>query len=71
MSDMRYAIVIEHGPEGASAYVPDLPGCVAAAASVEEVKSLMREALLFHIEGLRAHGHVVPQPSHEVDYVDV
>jgi predicted RNase H-like HicB family nuclease len=47
MKAVRYAIVIEHGPQGASAYIPDLPGCVAAGATVEEVKSLMREALLF------------------------
>jgi predicted RNase H-like HicB family nuclease len=71
MREVRYAIVIEHGPKGASAYVPDLPGCVAAGATVEEVKSLMREALLFHIEGLRSHGQAVPAPTHDVDYVEV
>lgn len=67
----RYAIVIEHGPDGCSAYSPDLPGCVAAAESEEELRRLMAEAIEFHIEGLRQDGLPVPEPSSTVDYVHV
>ena len=58
-----YAVIIE-GADGAfSAYVPDLPGCVAAGASVVEVESLIRQAISLHIESLRAHGESVPTPA--------
>jgi predicted RNase H-like HicB family nuclease len=67
----RYAIVIEKGPEGCSAYVPDLPGCVAAAETEMEVRKLIREAIEFHIEGLRLNGDPVPQPTSQVEYVQV
>ena len=62
----RYAIVIEHGPSGCSAYSPDLPGCVAAAASEDELLHLMTEAIAFHIEGLRELGQSVPEPTSTV-----
>ena len=68
---MRYAIVIEKAAENYSAYVPDLPGCVATGASVEEAETQIREAIAFHLEGLREDGHPVPPPSSHVEYVDV
>lgn len=68
---MQYAIVIETAEEGYGAYVPDLPGCVAAAASEDEVRELIREAIEFHLEGLREDGQEVPPPSSRVDYIDV
>jgi len=67
---MRYAIVIEKSAGNYSAYVPDLPGCVAAGASVEEVERDIREAIRFHIEGLRAEGLEVPPPTSIAEYVD-
>lgn len=67
----RYAIVIEHGPEGCSAYSPDLPGCVAAAESEDELRRLMAEAIEFHLEGLRQDGLPVPEPTSTVEYIHV
>lgn len=67
----QYAVVFERGTENWSAYVPDLPGCVAAASSREEVEDLIREAIEFHIEGLRLHGDPVPEPSSEAANVRV
>ena len=60
---MKYAVVIEKSANGYAAYVPDLPGCVAAGDSREETQRLIREAIEFHIEGMRAHGETVPEPS--------
>ena len=68
---MRYAIVIEQAGANYSAYVPDLPGCVATGDSVEGVEAQIREAIVFHLDGLREDGVVVPLPSSQVDYVDV
>ena len=68
---MRYAIVIERAEGNFSAYVPDLPGCVATGATVEETESQIREAIEFHLAGLREDGTPIPQPSSQVDYVDV
>ena len=68
---MRYAIVIERAENNYSAYVPDLPGCVATGATIQETESQIREAIEFHIAGLREDGIAVPQPSSRVDYVDV
>jgi predicted RNase H-like HicB family nuclease len=67
---MRYAIVIEKAAGNYSAYVPDLPGCVAAGDSVEDVEREIREAIRFHIEGLRAAGLEIPPPTSIADYVD-
>ena len=67
----RYAIVIEHGSSGCSAYSPDLPGCVAAAANEDELLALMTEAIRFHIDGLREDGLPVPEPTSSVNYVNV
>jgi predicted RNase H-like HicB family nuclease len=68
---MRYLVVVEQGPKSFGAYVPDLPGCVAAAETREEVLSLIREAIEFHIEGLRRDGQPVPPPSSSSEVVDV
>ena len=68
---MRYAIVIEKAESNFSAYVPDLPGCVAAGKTVEETETLIREAIAFHLDGIREDGLPVPQPSSQVDYVEI
>ena len=68
---MRYAIVIERAGENYSAYVPDLPGCVATGATISEVEAEMREAIGFHLEGLRSDGLPVPEPASEVRYLEV
>ena len=68
---MRYAIVIEKADNNYSAYVPDVPGCIATGTTVDEVKRNLAEALQFHFEGMCADGETIPQPSSTVDYVDV
>ena len=68
---MRYAVVIENAGGNYSAYVPDLPGCVATGSSVQDVEQAIREAIAFHLEGLREDGLPVPPPSSRVDYVEV
>jgi predicted RNase H-like HicB family nuclease len=68
---MRYAIVIENAGPNYSAYVPDLPGCVATGTTREEVEREIREAIEFHIEGLREDGVAIPEPSSAVSYVEV
>lgn len=68
---MRYAIVIEKAESNFSAYVPDLPGCVATGATVEEAESQIREAIEFHLDGLREDGVAIPQPASRVDYVEI
>ena len=68
---MRYAIVIEKAESNYSAYVPDLPGCAATGKTVEEVESQIREAIEFHLDGLRQDGMQIPQPSSRVEYVDI
>jgi predicted RNase H-like HicB family nuclease len=67
---MRYAVVIEKADGNYSAYVPDLPGCVATAATVQEIQREIRAAIQFHIEGLRADGLAVPEPTSVCDYVE-
>ena len=68
---MRYLVVVEQGPTSFGAYVPDLPGCVAAGETREEALELIREAIEFHIEGLRQDGQPVPPPSSTSAVVDV
>jgi predicted RNase H-like HicB family nuclease len=68
---MRYAIVIEKAPSNYAAYVPDLPGCVATGATLQETEKLIREAIEFHLEGLRADGLSIPPPMSQVEYVEV
>ncbi len=68
---MRYAIVIEKAEGNYSAYVPDLPGCVATGSTPDEVEALLREAIEFHLAGLREDGVPTPPPSSRVEYVEV
>ena len=68
---MRYAIVIENAGTNYSAYVPDLPGCVATGATPAEVEGHIREAIEFHLQGLREDGAPIPPPSSTVEYVDI
>jgi predicted RNase H-like HicB family nuclease len=67
---MRYAIVIEKADDNYSAYVPDLPGCVATGLTVETVEQEIRDAIRFHIDGLKAEGLPVPAPTSIAEYVD-
>jgi predicted RNase H-like HicB family nuclease len=67
----KYTVFFEPTATGYSAYVPDLPGCVAAATTLEETRQLMREAIEFHIEGMRLHGEVVPEPTPYVEQIEV
>jgi predicted RNase H-like HicB family nuclease len=67
---MRYAIVIEKADGNYSAYVPDLPGCIATGATVQDVEQEIREAIRFHLDGLAADGLPIPQPTSLAEYVD-
>ncbi|MER8897261.1 type II toxin-antitoxin system HicB family antitoxin [Mesorhizobium sp. M0676] len=67
---MRYAVVIEKAGNNFSAYVPDLPGCIATGATVPEVEIQIRDAIRFHIEGLRADGLEVPKGISLAEYVE-
>jgi predicted RNase H-like HicB family nuclease len=69
---MCYAIVIEKAGSNysASAYVPDLPGCVATGTTVEEAEAQIREAIEFHLDGMREDGIAIPPPASRVEYVD-
>ena len=68
---MRYAIVIEQAEGNYSAYVPDLPGCVATGRTVAEVEAEIRAAIAFHLQGMREDGFAIPVPSSQVEYVEV
>ncbi len=68
---MRYAIVIEDAGNNFSAYVPDLPGCVATGKTLEETERTIREAIEFHIEGLKEDDLLIPKASSRVEYVEV
>ena len=65
----EYTVIYEPGPNNWSAYVPDLPGCIATAKSRAELEILIREAIEFHIEGMRRHGEPIPEPSIEAGTV--
>lgn len=67
----RYLIVIEETETGFSAYSPDVPGCVSTGRSREEVERAMRDAIAFHLDGLREDGQPIPKPSSSAAYVDV
>ena len=67
---MRYGVVIEKADGNYSGYVPDLPGCVATGATVEEVEHELRDAIRFHIEGLKEDGLPVPEPAAVCQYVE-
>jgi len=68
---MRYAVVIEKGVNGFGAYAPDVPDCIAAAQTRDEVVKLIQDAIEFHIEGLKEDGEPVPEPASSVEFVDV
>ncbi|HEY0544989.1 MAG TPA: type II toxin-antitoxin system HicB family antitoxin [Pyrinomonadaceae bacterium] len=67
---MRYAIVIEKAENNYAAYVPDLPGCVATGATIEETEQQIREAIDLHLRGMREDGLPIPEPTSRVDYVE-
>ncbi len=67
----EYTVIYERGPRNWSAYVPDLPGCIATAKSRKAIEQQIRDAIEFHIEGLRLNGEKVPQPSIEAAVVSV
>jgi predicted RNase H-like HicB family nuclease len=67
----RYAVVIEKGAKGFGAYVPDLPGCIAAAKTRDEVVKLIQDAMELHIDGLKKDGEAVPAPTSSVEFVEV
>jgi predicted RNase H-like HicB family nuclease len=68
---MRYAIVIEKAEGNYSAYLPDLPGCVATGATVTETEAEIRAAIAFHLEGMRDDGLAIPVPQSQVEYVEI
>lgn len=68
---MKFAVVFEKGPSSWGAYVPDLPGCVAAAETREEAYALIRGAIEMHLEEMRERGLPIPSPQTEADYVEV
>jgi predicted RNase H-like HicB family nuclease len=68
---MRYAVVIEDAGANYSAYVPDLPGCIATGATIEEVEHRIRGAIEMHLTGMREDGDPIPPPSSHVEYIDV
>ena len=68
---MRYLIVIERTATGFSAYSPDLPGCIAAGSTRDEVEREMQGAITFHVDGLKAEGMPIPEPSSSSSYVEI
>ena len=68
---MRYAIVIEKAEGNYSAYVPDLPGCVATGFTMEEVEAEIRDAITFHIDGMREDGIAIPESTSKVEYIEL
>ena len=68
---MQYTVVIEKTPNNYAAYVPDLPGCVATAGTREELLDEIREAIEFHIEGMREDGELIPEPQATAAVVEV
>ena len=71
MIDMKYLVVVEKGDSGFGAYAPDLPGCIAVADTRDEVVSLIREAMEFHVEGLMQSGDPVPAPSTRSELIEI
>lgn len=67
---MKYLVIIEEGPQSFGAYVPDLPGCVAAGATRDEVQQLIREAVALHLDDLRRSGQPIPRPTSAPAFVD-
>jgi predicted RNase H-like HicB family nuclease len=67
----KYTVLFEPTGTGYSAHVPDLPGCVAAASTLDETRRLIKEAIEFHLEGMRLHGESIPPPSTHSEVVEV
>ena len=67
---MRYAVVIEKAAGNYSAYAPDLPGCAATGATIEEIQQQIKEAIAFHLEGLKEEGLPIPEPTALCEYVE-
>ena len=67
----KYTVFFERTATGYSVHVPDLPGCVAAGATLEDTRRLIREAIEFHIEGMRMHGETVPEPTMHIEQVEI
>jgi predicted RNase H-like HicB family nuclease len=67
---VRYAVVIEKAGDNYSAYVPDLPGCIATGDTVQDTEDNIREAIRFHIDGLKEDSLPIPQPSAVAEYVE-
>jgi predicted RNase H-like HicB family nuclease len=70
-AEMKYLIVYEKSPTGWGAYAPDLPGLGVAGKTIEEVKTLIREAIEFHLEGTRQHGDAIPTASATTEFISV
>ena len=68
---MKYLIVIEQGETGFSAYAPDMPGCIATGSTRDDVEREMKDAIAFHLDGLRAEGMAIPKPSTSSSYVEI
>jgi len=68
---MKYLIIIEKSETGFSAYSPDLPGCVSTGTTTEETEVNMREAIEFHIDGLKEEGYKIPEPTSRSSYVEI
>jgi predicted RNase H-like HicB family nuclease len=66
---MKYLVIYEKTATGYSAYAPDLPGCITTGSTLKETERMMREAIEFHIEGLREDGLPIPEPSTVADYI--
>jgi predicted RNase H-like HicB family nuclease len=71
MSMREYGVVIERAEGNYSAYVPDLPGCIAVGDTIEETRSNIREAIQFHIEAMERDGDAIPEPTTVFDYVQI
>ncbi len=68
---MQYTVIIEQGETSYGAYMPDLPGCVAVGETRDEVTTLIREAIEFHLEGIREEGQTIPEPMSSSQLVEV
>jgi len=68
---MKYLIIIEKSETGYSAYSPDLPGCVSTGSTLEETEINMRQAIEFHIDGLKGEGYEIPEPTSRSSYVEI
>lgn len=68
---MRYAVVIEKAKQNYAAYVPDLPGCVATGQTLEEIEKQIQEAIQLHLRGMQEDGLPIPEPSSQVEYIEV